>query len=345
MISVNAKFSAIYSKVIITVIFNQTGIHLNISVFIDIIQRIIRSSDNSLLFYLAYKRTVNTEIKSIFLERRTVAKDLNSVCEISVVSEIIRLAVNFMKCHISGVTCNIVARTVIITCAFIIRMPCALGHTGFTKLVCDAIKRILACYCSTCPTEKAMPVFIYLYPSAGDRTKFRITPFSFYLNESGIFALILAVVAEVVISAIDCIDTGHFLAVYIVVITAPAIGDSDTVNICFAVSPYTVEQSVAAGALEHAVNNFIAMSCCGNGLAPVNYGIADFAVCSACVACFCAGRRFVGKCIRGVDMSAVPSSVICFALIGGNHILRHLVHLGVDLRTFTGECIGRTVDK
>ena len=46
-----------------------------------------------------------------------------------------------------------------------------------------------------------------------------------------------------------------------------------------------------------------------------------------------------------MDMSAVPGIVVRFAFGGGDHILRHLVHLGVDLRTFTGECIGRTVDK
>ena len=46
-----------------------------------------------------------------------------------------------------------------------------------------------------------------------------------------------------------------------------------------------------------------------------------------------------------MDMSTIPCIVICLAFGGGNHILCHLVHLGVDLRTFAGECICCTVDK
>ena len=46
-----------------------------------------------------------------------------------------------------------------------------------------------------------------------------------------------------------------------------------------------------------------------------------------------------------MNMSAVPCIVICFAFGGGNHILSHLVHLGVNLRTLTGEFICRAINK
>ena len=224
-------------------------------------------------------------------------------------------------------------------------MPCAVSHTRLIKFKSYSAYNIFSGCRNFCITFKVVPLLFYLHPAAGERTKFRITPFSFYLNKTCIFALILAVVAEVVVNTVDCIDTGHFLAVYIVVIAVPAVSYYNTVNIGLPVSPYTVEQSVTAGALKHAVNNLIAMSCCGNGRAPVNNGVADFAERSARVACFRAGRCLVGKCFCGVNMSAIPRVIICLSFVCGDHILRHLVHLGVDLRTFTGECIGRTVDK
>ena len=52
---------------------------------------------------------------------------------------------------------------------------------------------------------------------------------------------------------------------------------------------------VALFADKLSVDQFIFMSSCGNGLAPVNNGLADFAERSACVARFCAGRSFVRK--------------------------------------------------
>ena len=139
-------------------------------------------------------------------------------------------------------------------------MPSTLCHTSFVKLIRHAIDCIFSCYGSLSIRAEVVPVFIYLYPAAGKYAYLGIIPLSFDLNESGIFALILAVVAEVVINVIDCIDTGHFLAVYIVVITAPTIGDSDTVNICFAVSPYTVEQIAAFRALKNSVSDSIRVS-------------------------------------------------------------------------------------
>ena len=324
--------------------FDKTCAHRDISIFIYVIYS-VGSGKQPLLSYLAYKRAVNTEIKSIFLERRAVAKDLYAVCEITVVSEIICLAVNFMKRHISRVTRHIIARTVIIACAIIVLVPSALCHTGLIKLIRHAIDCIFTGYSSLSMRAEVVPVFTDLHPAAGQRTYLGITPFAVDLNKSGILTLIFTILAEVIINAVDCIDTGNLLAIDIIVVAIPAIDSRYAIDIRFAVCPYAIVEIAASGALQHTVNNFIAMSCCGNSCAPINNGVADFAKRSSCVARFCACCCFVGKCIRGVDMSAVPSSVVRFAFGGGDHILRHLVHLGVDLRTFTGECILVAVGK
>ena len=231
---------------------------------------------------------------------------------ISVIAKIVCLSVNFVQRKIAGVTRKVITWSVIIACALIVLMPSALCHASFVKLIRHAIDCIFSCYGSLSIRTEVVPFLFYLYPAAGKYAYFGIIPFSFYLNESGIFTLILAVVAEVVINTVNCIDTDYFLTVYIVVIAVPAVCYRNTVNIGFAVCPNAVEQSVTTSALKHAVNDFIAMSCCGNGRAPVNNGVADFAVGSACVACFCASRCFVGKSIRGVF---VPGCYSCSAIL------------------------------
>ena len=99
-----------------------------------------------MLFNFVYKCTVVAEIKDIFLERCTVTENLNSVCEISVIPEIVALTVDFINSYISGIACHIITRTVIIACAFIICVPCAIGHTSLIKQVCNAVYSILSCY-------------------------------------------------------------------------------------------------------------------------------------------------------------------------------------------------------
>ena len=125
--------------------FDKTCAHRDISIFIYVIYS-VGSGKQPLLSYLAHKHTVIAEIKDIFLERCAVTKNLYAICEISVVSEIICLAVNFMKRHISRVTRHIIARTVIIACAFIICMPSAVSHACLIKQVCHAVYSIFSCY-------------------------------------------------------------------------------------------------------------------------------------------------------------------------------------------------------
>ena len=81
------------------------------------------------------------------------------------------------------------------------------------------------------------------------------------------------------------------------------------------------------------------MSCCGNCCAPLNNGVANITECSVLVACFCASCCFIFNCFCGMSMSAVPSLIICLSLRCGNHILCHLIHFSINLRTFARERI------
>ena len=53
LISAYTQFSTVHGKVIITVILDQSGIHLNVAVFIDIIQGSVWNGNNPLLRYFA----------------------------------------------------------------------------------------------------------------------------------------------------------------------------------------------------------------------------------------------------------------------------------------------------
>ena len=220
-----------------------------------------------------------------------------------------------MQSHISGITCYIVAGAVIIACAVIICMPCTLCHTCFIKLIFDTFNCIFACHRSAGTAKEVMPVFSYLCPTAGRYTDLRIAPFTVDLNESGIFALILAIVTEVVVNAVNGINTCYLLTVSIVVISVPA-GNPYTVNICFSVCPFAVIKITADFAFKHSVNNLVAMSRCRNCRSPIYNRVANIAVCSACVSRFSTCCSFIIYCICSVDMSAVPGIIICFAFIG-----------------------------
>ena len=87
------------------------------------------------------------------------------------------------------------------------------------------------------------------------------------------------------------------------------------------------------------------MSCCGNGLAPVNYGIADFAVCSARVARFRAGRRLVGKCNDCMLMPRCNGCSAAFIALVDTDIAVSAHRFAVYLDFFRRECSERTVFK
>ena len=89
----------------------------------------------------------------------------------------------------------------------------------------------------------------------------------------------------------------------------------------------------------------IAVAGGGSRFAPHHHGVTDLAIGTAGVALFRTGCCLVGNCLCSVDMSAIPGIVISLALSGGDHILCHLVHLGIHLGAFAGEGIGGAINK
>ena len=230
-------------------------------------------------------------------------KNLNfAKCNISVIAKVVCLSVNFVQRKIAGVTRKVITRSVIIACALIVLVPSALCHTGLIKLIRYTVDCIFTGYGSLSIRAEIVPIFTDLLPAAGKYAYLGIVPLSVNLNKTCILALILSVFAKVIVYSVNSINTGDFLAVNVIVITVPSVGNNYTVNIHFAVGPNAVEQFVAVRAFENAVNNFIIVSRCGYGRAPVNNGVADFAERSARVARFRAGRRFVSKRFGGMFM-------------------------------------------
>ena len=98
------------------------------------------------------------------------------------------------------------------------------------------------------------------------------------------------------------------------------------------------------------------MSRCGNGRAPINNRLADFAERSARVACFRAGRRLVRKSNginvigrgRGIILlrfrSVVVSAVPC-RIVGGFGFVCPIVSFGIHLNLSTGKGVTGSVNK
>ena len=154
-----------------------------------------------------------------------------------------------------------------------------------------------------------------------------------------------AVVAEIVVIAVDFLQASEFNAVNVIRIAVPAVGYRNTVNISFAVCPCTCEQSVTHCALKNAVNEIIVMSCCGNGLAPVNYGVTYIAVCSACVACFCAGCCLIGKCNDCMLMPRCNGCSTTFIAFVDTYIAFSTHRFAVYLNLCRRECSERAIIK
>ena len=276
--------ATVHDIVIILADLDKSCVHRDFAVGIDIVHRAVRHRVHTKFGNALYKFAgCAVKFKDTFSQRSGILKNLNSVCQITVIVEIVSLAVNFIERHVPGVTRQIITRSVVITGPVAIRVPCAPGHTGFVKLIGDAVYSVLARHCGLGIAAEIVPVAVDLLPAAGQNADFGEIPFLFKLNKSCVFALALAVFSEVIVNAIDSIDAGYLLTVNIVVIPVPAVDYCYTFDICLAVGPYTIVEVFAVCTFKNSVNNLVAVSCCGNGRAPVNNRVADFAERSACI--------------------------------------------------------------
>ena len=200
--------------------------------------------------------------------------------------------------------------------------------------------------------EVIVVVPLHVVPAGGQHADLGIPQARLIGDEARILHLsgAHAVLAEVIVECAGAVgrrnlpEPGDLLAVLIVAVLDPA-GDGQAVRIELAVGPQAAKGLAAVFALQNAVCKSVAVARSLQGSAPVHNGAAHCAVGPAGVAALGAGCRLVGYGLRSMDMAAVPGIVIGLALCGGDHILGHLVHLGVHLGAFPGEGGGGPVRK
>ena len=201
--------------------------------------------------------------------------------------------------------------------------------------------------------NEVVPLTVDIEPTGSQNTELGVVIYTIDLNQTGVlyltgtYTVFTEVVVELAgtISGGNLLDTGQFLARTIVIVAAPTISLTNTVNVFLTIRPCSSEENIAGGAFQDAVDQSVAVACCGNGRAPLHHGFAYLAVGAAGIAFLGAGRRLVSDGRGGVDVAAVPSVVVGLTLVGGDHILRHLVHLGIHLRAFTREGIGGAINE
>ena len=100
-----------------------------------------------------------------------------------------------MKSYVSGVGGAIITWTVIIACAFIIFMPCAVGHTRLIKFKSYAAYNIFSGCRNFCITFKVVPFLTDLYPAAEILTHIIIVVCAIVLIESDICCKAFGIIA------------------------------------------------------------------------------------------------------------------------------------------------------
>ena len=177
--------------------------------------------------------------------------------------------------------------------------------------------------------------------------KVHILALSFVIVEAAEFCLACAnaVIAEIVIVAVDLLQTGEFHTVTVIGLIHPAVCYDNAIYIGFTICIFTTEEFSAAHTLQYAVNEFITVTGCRNGRAPVNHGVTYLAEGTSGVAGFGAGGGFVFDCGCGVDMTAVPSRLIILTFLCFDHELLNSPSLGITEHVFTGEGIGCAISQ
>ena len=135
--------ATVHDIVIILADLDKSCVHRDFTVGIDIVHRAVRHRVHTKFGNALYKFAgCAVKFKDTFSQRSGILKNLNTVCQITVIVEIVSLAVNFIERHVPGVTRQIITRSVVITCALVVLVPSTLCHTGLVKLIRYAIDRI-----------------------------------------------------------------------------------------------------------------------------------------------------------------------------------------------------------
>ena len=171
----------------------------------------------------------------------------------------------------------------------------------------------LLCYGSQGLGIEVIPLALDLEPAACQLAELGIMPYILIiLYKTGVNALRLAVVSELIVLAVDLNDTGDEFAVFIVLVLYPACC-GDTVDIELAVGVLAVEQLAAVLALKDAFDQLIGMTGSGNNSTPFNNRITFVTESTSGITALCAGSSLVGDSMCSVLMQMLFISISMIA--------------------------------
>ena len=282
-------------------------------------------------------------IKPIVDRRITMGESncLDALDNMHICVEEVSTAVDFIESMLVGNT------SPVITHAHTIIIPIASHENSvFVKGVNN--KRRAERGLSGCGIVVAHKVIVILTDQCPTNTEHTIYAVAFTLSihkETCIFNFsgTYAILAEVVVVAINQLNARQLLAIYIVGVANPGIGYNLTIRIQLSIGPFAVKELAAGGALQHAVNKVVGMAGCGNRGAPINDGVADLAVGTVGVTSLGAGGSLVIDCGCGMDMPTVPGCLISHTFFGLYHELLDSPSLGIAVNLFTSKGLGSAV--
>ena len=208
-----------------------------------------------------------------------VVQGMNSGGYIPLCIEVVCFAVNFHKISLVSISCLIIPLTKPKTSTARGYLPYTLGSASFIKMIGNSARSIIIisgnsylCFCI-----KVMPIVTNQHPTALEFTSDSITIciYCLILKQAAVLSLAFAdtIFTEVIVVAVNNLDTGQFFAILIITIAIPSIVNKHTISVFIAVFPNTgigLSASIM-NALKNAIDNFIFMIGCRNNRTPFNY--------------------------------------------------------------------------
>ena len=208
-----------------------------------------------------------------------VVQGMNSGGYIPLCIEVVCFAVNFHKISLVSISCLIIPLTKPKTSTVRGYLPYTLGSASFIKMIGNSARSIIIISGNSylCFRIKVMPIVTNQHPTALEFASDSVTIClnCFVLEQATILGLTLAdtIITEIVIVAVNNLDTGQLLTISVIAVSIPSIVNKHTINVFIAVFPNTSKGLFASimNALKNAIDNFILMIGCRNNRTPFNY--------------------------------------------------------------------------
>ena len=167
---------------------------------------------------------------------------MNSSCYIAINIKIVRFSIYVNKLSLILISCSVIRRTIIISNSFLSFVPSTFCFSSFIK--CEY--RTPVFYSGNCNfsfSMEVMPIIPDLCPSPLEFTSDSITIciYCLILKQAAVLSLTFAdtIFTEVIVVAVNNLDTGQFHAIFVVAITIPTVLSSNTIDVFLAVCPST----------------------------------------------------------------------------------------------------------